>query len=228
MNSGGELGVGFTSSFYPLPLDAQFAYDICSTNPPPLPMISITASDPNASEGTWLSIYGQTNTGQFVISRTVATNFSLEVKFTIGGTASNGVDYLTIPSSIIIPANSNSVSLVIFPTGSALATDPSTVVVNLLSDSVYQLGNSTNATVTLIQYESDSGPPPLPLAGIQLQLFVGTNLNGQVFAIKCSTNLIDWSDLGTATNVWGIVTITETNHLLFHQRYFHAIPVSGQ
>jgi len=228
MNASGQLGAGFTSSYYPLPLGAQFAYDICSTNPPPLPLVSITATDPNASEGTWLSIYGQTNTGRFEISRTVATNASLVVNFTIGGTAANGVDYLAIPSSVIIPANSNSVSLVVVPTGSTLAADPSTVVVNLLPDAAYQLGNSTNATVTMIQYESEPGPPSFPFPTLQFHLFVGTNLNGQAFTIQSSTNLLDWSDLGTGTNIWGIVTVSETNRLSFRQRFFRAFPVSGQ
>jgi alpha-tubulin suppressor-like RCC1 family protein len=227
LNTSGELGAGFTSPYYPLPLGAQFSYDICSTTPPTLPLVSITAADPNASEGTWLSAFGQTNTGQFVISRAAATASGLEVKFAVGGTASNGVDYLAIPASIIIPANSNSVSLFVVPTGSTLAADPSTVVVNLFADAAYQLGNSTNATVTLIQYASQ-GIITLPGLGLQMQLFVGTNLNGQVFDIQSSTNLIDWSDLGTGTNVWGIVTVTETNRTLFRQRFFRSFPISGQ
>src|SRR5262249_32884983 len=112
------------------------------------------------------------------------------------------------------------VSLVINPSGSTLAADPSTVVVNLLSDPAYQLGNSTNATVTLIQYES---MPGLPL-DITFQIFVGTNLNGQVFLVQSSTNLIDWSAMGTGTNVFGVVTVTDTNRLQFQQRFFRAIP----
>ena len=112
------------------------------------------------------------------------------------------------------------------PTGSTLAADPSTVAVNLLSDAAYQLGNSTNATVTLIQYESQPGFPGFP--ELTMQLFVGTNLNGQVFTIQSSTNLVDWSDLGTGTNVWGIVTVAETNRTHFSHRFFRAFPVPGQ
>lgn len=220
-NSSGQLGAGFTSPYYPLPIGAQFTYDICSTNPPSLPLVSITAADANASEGTWLSA---TNTGRFEISRAVATASSLEVAFSVGGTASNGVDYVFIPSSITIPANSNSVSLLVVPTGSTLAADPSTVVVNLLSNAAYQLGNSTHATVTVIQYESQT---TFPTPALHLQMFVGTNLNGQVFVIQSSTNLTDWFDLGTGTNVWGVVTVTETNRIRFRQRFFRAFPLSG-
>jgi hypothetical protein len=165
-----------------------------------------------------------TNTGQFEISRAVATASDLEVQFAIGGDAVNGIDYFAIPSSITIPANSNSVSLLVVPTGSTLAVDPSTVVVSLLPDASYQLGNSTNATVTVIQYESQ---PSFPLPALTLQLFVGTNLSGQVFEIQSSTNLVDWTDLGAGTNNWGVVTVTETNRGQFRQRFFRALPVSN-
>ncbi|NOS68770.1 MAG: hypothetical protein HOP33_02460, partial [Verrucomicrobia bacterium] len=90
-NVDGQLGAGFTSPFYPLPISSQFTYNICSTNPPLLPLVSIIAADPKASEGTWQS--SATNTGRFEISRAVATASSLVVNFSVGGTASNGVDY---------------------------------------------------------------------------------------------------------------------------------------
>ena len=223
-NSHGQLGAGFTSTFYPLPLGPQFNYDICSTNPPALPVVSVTAPDPAASEGTWLSTLGTpvTNTGRFEVSRTLATGSSLQVNFSVGGTASNGVDYLALPSSVTIPANSNSISILIVPTGSTLALDPSTVMINVLSNSAYQFGNSASATITLIQYEA---PPPIPVPTLTLQLFVGTNLTGHAFAIQSSTNLTDWSVLGTGTNVWGVVSVTETNRLSFRQRFFRAMPL---
>ena len=128
-------------------------------------------------------------------------------------------------SSITIPANSNSVPLFVVPTGSTLAADPSSVAVNLLLDAAYQLGNATNAMVTIIQYD----PPPtnaFPLPVFTVQLFVGTNLNGHVFSVQSSTNLLNWTDLGIGTNVWGIVTVTETNHFFFRQRYFRAFPLT--
>ena len=223
-NSHGQLGAGFTSPFYPTPLGPQFTYDICSTTPPALPVVSVTAPDPAASEGTWLSTLGTptTNTGLFEISRTLATATSLQVNFSVGGTASNGVDYLAIPSSVTIPANSNSISILIVPTGSTLALDPSTVNINVLSNSAYQFGNSTSATITLIQYDS---PPPIPVPTLTLQLFVGTNLTGHVFEIQSSTNLTDWSVVGTGCNIWGVVSVTETNRLSYCQRFFRAMPL---
>jgi len=218
-NSSGELGAGFMSPFYPLPVGTQFSYDICSTNPPTLPLVSINVADASASE---VPRFPGTNTGRFEISRALATATSLEVKLSASGTASNGVDYVALPPSITIPAYSNSASLLVIPAGSTLAADPSTVTVRLLTDPAYQLGNSTNATVTLVQYEV---LPPTPMPVFTLQLFVGTNLNGQVFVAQASTNLTDWSNLGTGTNVWGVVTVTETNRISFRQRFFRAFPL---
>jgi hypothetical protein len=227
-NSIGSLGLGFTSPYYPLPIAAQLTYDICDTNPPPLPVVSITAPDPNASQGTWLSTLGApaTNTGRFEISRAVAAATSLNVNVSIAGTASNGVDYLALPTYVTIPANSNAASLLVVPTGSNLAFDPSTIVVSVLPDANYQLGNTTNATVMLIQYEAEPGGPPVP--DFKLHLFVGTNLAGQVFTIQASTNLIDWAEIGTGTNIFGVVTVSETNRTRFRQRFFRAFPVSEQ
>lgn len=223
-NAAGSLGLGFTSPYYPLPIAAQITYDICDTNPPPLPVVSVTAPDPNASEGTWLSTLGQpaTNTGRFAISRAVATTGNLTVNLAIASTASNGVDYVLLPTAVTIPANSNSTSLLVVPTGSTLAVDPATITVSILPDTNYQLGNVTNAVVTLIQYEVQ---PNGPIPDLKVRLFVGTNLNGQVFTIQASTNLVDWAEIGSGTNVFGVVTVSETNHTRFRQRFFRAFPV---
>lgn len=225
-NVSGELGVGFTSAFYPLPLASLLTYDLCSTNPPLWPVVSIAAVDPVASEGTWrtrLHEPATNNSGRFEVSRVVASASSLEVKLAIGGTASSGVDYVALPSTITIPAHSNSVSVFVFPTGSTLGTDPATVTVALVPEGTYQFGNPTNATVALLQYESE---PAIPFPVLSLQLFVGTNLNGQVFVVQSSTNLTDWIELGTATNVWGVVSVTEPNPVRFRQRFFRTFPLS--
>lgn len=222
-----ELGVGFASSYYPQPIASVFNYDIFSTNPPALPVVSITAPDPDAYEGTWLSAFdaSYTNTGLFVISRAVASDSDLVINLAIGGSAVSGVDYAALPLTVTIPAGSNSVSFLVQPTGDTLAANPSTVVVSLVPDAAYEFGNTASATVSLSQYESSVNPPP-PV--MMFQLFVGTNLNGQLFDIQCSTNLIDWTDMGIGTNIWGIVKVPETNHMLFRQRFFRALPLSGQ
>src|SRR5437660_4367410 len=61
------------------------------------PVVTVTASDPSASE------IGP-DTGTFTVFRTGATSNSLTVFVRLGGTASNGVDYETISSTVTIPA----------------------------------------------------------------------------------------------------------------------------
>jgi len=79
-------------------------------NPPPV--VNIVARDPFASEGT--NFWG-TNTATFVVRRSDGTNTDLTVFYDIGGTASNGVDYVALPGSVTIPAGRHSARIVVVP-----------------------------------------------------------------------------------------------------------------
>src|SRR6185503_19235649 len=60
--------------------------EIDSLEPDPLSTVSVTASDASASEGG--------DTGTFLFTRTGGdTAEALDVKYTLGGTATNGTDY---------------------------------------------------------------------------------------------------------------------------------------
>src|SRR3954452_15320365 len=63
-----------------------------------LPIVTIHALDAFASESG--------DTGTFVLFRQGPTNDLLNVFCRIGGTASNGVDYVTLSNLVIIPAGS--------------------------------------------------------------------------------------------------------------------------
>ena len=79
---------------------------------PTPPVVSVNASDPTAFRGL--------STGAFLIHRN-DTNGDLNVNLKIGGTANNGVDYTTLPTSVKIPAGFFSVGLVVSPLGGAQA-----------------------------------------------------------------------------------------------------------
>ncbi len=82
------------------------------TNLPPT--VSIYAPDPVAVEGANGCYFTPTNsvtnycsgsnTATFLVLRNSATNVDLTVDYAIGGTASNGVDYATIPNQVTILA----------------------------------------------------------------------------------------------------------------------------
>src|SRR5436309_14388212 len=71
-----------------------------------VPVVSVNASDPTAFRGL--------SSGTFLLHRD-RTNGDLAINIKLSGTASNGVDYTTIPSSITIPAGFFSVGVQVSP-----------------------------------------------------------------------------------------------------------------
>ncbi len=106
--------------------------------------VSLRASDFQAQEPN--------DQGGFLISRVGATN-QLQVFYAISGTASNGVDYITITNSIIIPVPAASTSLPIIPIDDLLVEGSETVTVTLLPSASYELGNQIADTVTIVDNE---------------------------------------------------------------------------
>lgn len=99
------------------------------------PEISIWATDSAASEQN-------IDPGTLVISRTGITILDLMVYYTLSGTAAKGGDYGAAPDltgSIVIPAGSSSVSVVVTPLEDALCEGTETVIVTLKSDPSYNL-----------------------------------------------------------------------------------------
>lgn len=93
------------------------------------------------------------DTGEFTFSRFGTTNTDLRVYFTIGGTATLGVDYAAFTNSVVIPAGSLSVALPVLPLDDTLVEGAETVRLTLLTNSLYVLGESTNSTVTIYDDE---------------------------------------------------------------------------
>jgi N-acetylneuraminic acid mutarotase len=106
-----------------------------------LPNVSITASDPHATETG--------NTGAFTVTRDGDPDEPLDVYYTIAGTASNGLDYKTIASHVTIPADESSAIIHIHPLLNGEGDD--TINLTLLSDDSYNIVSKSNsATVNII------------------------------------------------------------------------------
>ncbi len=106
------------------------------------PAINIVASTADAYK------FGEIP-GAFAITRVGATNIDQSVAYTIGGTASNGVDYSLIANSVTIPAGSTSVPITISPIDDGIVVGDVTVVMTLSNSAAYNLGSPTIATVTV-------------------------------------------------------------------------------
>jgi hypothetical protein len=127
------------------------------------PVVTIHATDPNASETGVLTII---DTGTFTITRTGGTDLPLEVHYRIGGTASNSVDYLAISNRVTLPAGSSFTRLHIRPIYDTLDEGIETVVLHLQEPicaaifppppGCYRVGSPGEATV----YIADFATPP--------------------------------------------------------------------
>jgi subtilase family serine protease len=112
---------------------------------PDFPVVKSIATEPVATE------VGPTS-GTITISRTGSTSSSLDVDFTISGTAEAGSDYVPIPESVTIPSGAESASIQITAIDDLLPEFDETVILTIASDPAYIVSGSNTATVTI---ESD-------------------------------------------------------------------------
>ncbi|MEO6191617.1 MAG: DNRLRE domain-containing protein [Thermoanaerobaculia bacterium] len=117
-------------------------YNVTTSPCSQIPVITITASDPTATENPM-------TTGEFLIQRTGDLSSALSVAYTVGGTAIVGVDHTLGGGSVTIPSGSASTTLTVFPIDDSLVEPDETVVVTLQPQSQYTVGTPSGATVTI-------------------------------------------------------------------------------
>jgi hypothetical protein len=132
------------------------------TNPRP-PFVSVQSTDPLASEPG-------NNPGSFTISRAGDTNAALTIAFSLGGTASNGVDYVTVPTSITLAAGQFSSNITITPISEPKSTGYKTVKLTLPRENFgwgespppFIIGSLNHALVYIV-YNYTNDPPSVSL-----------------------------------------------------------------
>jgi subtilisin-like proprotein convertase family protein len=104
----------------------------------PLPTVSIVATAPSA--------FFPSLNGQFTVTRTGDLTNPLTVNYTVGGTATAGVDYTALSGSVTIPGGQASATISVPP----LLVPPTarTVIATLSASANYTIGTSP-ATVTI-------------------------------------------------------------------------------
>ncbi|MFN3360181.1 MAG: Calx-beta domain-containing protein [Pseudanabaenaceae cyanobacterium] len=117
-----------------------------------LPTVTIVATDPTATEPSSSSL-PPTDTGLFTITRSGGDlSQPLTVNYTIGGTATNGTDYTSISSSVVIPIGQSSTTITINPLFDGLIEGNETVTLTLASNVNYTIGAPNTATVTIADF----------------------------------------------------------------------------
>ena len=98
------------------------------------PVVKIFSDRPNVAEGSAAP-------GRFTITRAGGSNTNpLTVHYSISGSATNGVDYQSLPGTITIAAGAQSVDLVVTPIVDADIEGDESLVVEILPADGYQIG----------------------------------------------------------------------------------------
>ncbi len=116
VTSGGTLeGAGLGDHSFDTRVDAYATWIdaiLADTTVVGKPVVSILARDYQAGE---TSIVKQANNGAIEISRSGPLGTPLTVPIDITGSATNGTDYTSLPSSVVIPSNQSTVVLALKP-----------------------------------------------------------------------------------------------------------------
>jgi subtilase family serine protease/subtilisin family serine protease len=121
-----------------------------------LARVSVVATDADATEAG-------TGTGTFTLTRSGDLSAELTVTYLITGTATNGEDYVSLPSTVTFAAGSADAHVVVQPVDDTLVEANETVVLSIVSGETYGVRAPISATVTIV---SDDQPGDLNVAAI--------------------------------------------------------------
>lgn len=219
--------------------------------PPPPPtnrpaIVSIVASDPLAIEGTncwpWLGVEGVnptwgnwttnntlkyfTNCGPknatFTVRRYGDTNQDLVVDYAVGGSATNGVDYVPLPGSVTIPAGERHALITLVPIDDGPPDISSTVILKLAPSTNYVIGWPGRAAALILESH-----PPRPLTGMlpdNTFALSAAGPDGAWFHVEFSSDLVHWTSICTNQVVNGTVTFVDPDAQANGSRFYRTVP----
>ncbi len=123
--------------------------EVYDLTPAVLPVVSVAASKATGDESG-------TNPGEFTFTRTGDTMTPLTAAYTIGGSATNGVDYASLSGSVTFPVGVGSVRLALAPIADTPNETDETVILTVAAGSLYTAApDSASVTIT------DTSPRPI-------------------------------------------------------------------
>ena len=209
------------------------------------PVVTIYATDPIAIEGTnclcprptaaFAAYCSGTNTATFLVRRTGDTGSSLMVDYSIGGTASNGVDYVALPGYVMIPAGQDFGLVTIVPLDETNVppTPIKTVILSLVVPPTavsnlppYIVGRPGMAEALILEDKCMPGPATAILPDRSFHLrFPGTN--GANYCLQISSDLVNWTSVCTNTVVKGSIQFTDPETGSYNGRYYRVVTAAG-
>ncbi|HXI73657.1 MAG TPA: Ig-like domain-containing protein [Verrucomicrobiae bacterium] len=229
---------------------------ILPSPPPPTnrpPLISIVATDPVAIEGTncwpwpglptpsstwsnWVAAGVNyrffTNCGPknatFTVFRSGATNDSLDVAYAIGGTATNGVDYVALPGLVTVPAGGRRAEITVMPLDDDLPDLTSTVILKLVPDTTgtnYLLGYPRAAAAIILDSQSPRAVNGL-MPGAVFNISA-SGPDGAWFHVEYSSDMIHWTPVCTNQVVNGRIDFVDPDAATSPARFYRTVPEAG-
>ncbi len=107
-----------------------------------VPAVTVVATTPTTAEKA-------TPPGVFTVNRTGSTNSPLTVQYTLGGSASNGVNYTNLSGSVTIAAGATNAQILVGPIDLSFPDLSRTVVLTLTGSTNYTLGDANTDVVTI-------------------------------------------------------------------------------
>jgi hypothetical protein len=213
------------------------------------PVVTIYATDPIASVCTNFPCFRPvttavnymtgTNTATFLVRRVGSTNNELTVDYKIGGTASNGVDYVALPGYVTIPAGRRFALVTIYPLKAAheSAAMPYLTVILALTEPPPPLSPINQPPPYIVGWPGKAEAIileecgiALPVTGILPDSSFNVCLpaaNGMDFRVEVSSNLVNWVPVCTNTVVKGAVQFVDPEAGAYGTRYYRAVHAFG-
>lgn len=165
---------------------------------PILPEVRIFAEHPTTAEGAF-------DTAKLSVVRSGAplTN-PLTVSYVLRGSASNGVDYVSLPGTVMIPAGQNSATISITASEDLINEGPENIIVELSENAGYQTGGISERTATATIQDNVSAPAggSSLLAGTALSSF--SHFGGSFTTVSDATfgSVIQAAITNQQANAW--------------------------
>lgn len=155
-----------------------------------------------------LPLEGSGSSGTFTVTRVGSLAANLQVNYSLGGTATNGVDYNTLTGIVLIPAGKASAAITVTPMQDALANGNRTMVATLSNNPGYDIVIPAAATITII----DDDIPGITLSVVRANAYEsGTDTGAFAFTrtgYTASPLTVNYNIYGTAINGtdYGLIT----------------------
>jgi hypothetical protein len=244
-NYNGDQSLSRTSA----PVNITILPQVASTNGPSV--VSIVAADPVAIVGSnswvWLgptnvtpawtnwppSIWQHwTNWGPrsalFTVRRCNSDSNAITVSYSVGGTASNGVDYVTLPGSVLLPAGQAYSLIPVVPIDHGAPYVPKTVVLTLTpatnTPPDYVVGFPNHAAAVIVHQWLRPLPFLLPDASFHLN---AAGPDGAWFIVESSADLLHWSPVCTNQVFQGSIDFVDPDAPNKTKQFYQAVPLAN-